>query len=151
MLPLATIFLILKLKEYPLRILKYFFLSFLIIDILFSIINFENLFPPYNETSFFIAFSHFALTLSIALFALSYALAFKDLIELKAPSRYESRKGKIIIGRVMKKKRKLYKFFLSLKDLERHMFVCGTTGSVRVILSKIFLLTLRNILKYPSY
>ena len=29
----------------------------------------------------------------------------------------------------MKKERKKHKFFLSINDLERHMFVCGTTGS----------------------
>jgi hypothetical protein len=33
----------------------------------------------------------------------------------------------IEIGRVMKNQRKTHKFFLSLEDLERHMFVCGAS------------------------
>jgi hypothetical protein len=129
MLPLVIIFFILKIKEFPLKRLKYFYIGFFILDIFILIANFEDFFSNYEELTFSISFSYFALTMSLAIFILSFLIVAKDLIILKRPSRYESRKGNILIGRVMKKERKLYKFFLSLKDLERHMFVCGSTGS----------------------
>jgi hypothetical protein len=53
----------------------------------------------------------------------------KDKVLLDPPSRFSSRKGTILLGKILKIDRKIHKYFLSLKDLGGHMFVCGTTGS----------------------
>ncbi|MEE9376737.1 MAG: ATP-binding protein [Candidatus Lokiarchaeia archaeon] len=73
--------------------------------------------------------SQIFLLFSLFVYIGSFFIPEQDIIELDPPSIYKSRKGSIEIGKVVKKKRKKHKFLLSLKDLERHMFVCGTTGS----------------------
>ena len=72
--------------------------------------------------------SHIFLLLSVYLLLKSFFL-FDDLVLLKHPSRFKSRRGTILLGKVLKYDRKKHKFFLPLKDLERHMFVCSATGS----------------------
>ncbi|MFX1326272.1 MAG: FtsK/SpoIIIE domain-containing protein, partial [Promethearchaeota archaeon] len=53
----------------------------------------------------------------------------RSVIILEKPSRIASKRGDIQIGRVLKGRFKKKKFFLSLKDLEKHMFICGATGT----------------------
>ncbi|MFX0076040.1 MAG: ATP-binding protein [Candidatus Hermodarchaeota archaeon] len=50
-------------------------------------------------------------------------------IDLVSPSFKESNDGNVRIGRVMKGGTKKYNFLLSDKDLEKHMFICGSTGT----------------------
>ncbi len=52
-----------------------------------------------------------------------------DVIDLEKPSYFKSRKGDIKIGRVMERAHKKNTFYLSLTDLEKHVFVCGATGT----------------------
>lgn len=66
---------------------------------------------------------------STTTFYLSLYDSDEDIVSLKYPSFFKSRKGKIKIGKSMERKRSKYNFFLSLKDLEKHMFVCGATGT----------------------
>ena len=82
-----------------------------------------------NLLTFYKIISQFFVVISLTIYILSFFLWDNDLIELKKPSYYKSKKGEIKIGKVMKKQRKYYKFNLSLEDLERHVFVCGATGS----------------------
>ncbi|GAH93517.1 unnamed protein product, partial [marine sediment metagenome] len=51
------------------------------------------------------------------------------IIDLPIPARKDSKKGKIKIGRLVRKRRKKYNFYLTKKDLERHVFICGFTGT----------------------
>ncbi len=78
-------------------------------------------------------------------------LSIKDeiIIELDHPSFIKSRKGTITLGKVMKKTRKLYSFYLPLHDLERHMFVCGLTGSGKSNFVQHFLMNLKEKYNFP--
>ncbi len=96
------------------------------------VVNFSILTPGGIGESFntilFSSFSQLFLLFSVVLFLKSFFL-FDDIVLLKHPSRFKSRRGTILLGKVLKYDRKKHKFFLPLKDLERHMFVCGATGS----------------------
>ncbi|MFX1376175.1 MAG: ATP-binding protein [Promethearchaeota archaeon] len=89
----------------------------------------------------------FLLCLSTALFIYSLSNSEIDVIELEYPSFFKSRKGKIKIGRVMKGKHKKSAFFLSIKDLEKHMFICGATGTGKTTFLQHFLV---NFTKYHN-
>ena len=71
----------------------------------------------------------FLLCFSIGLFIYSLYHHNDDIIALETPSYLESRRGAIKIGRVTDLGYKKHNFFLSLKDLEKHMFICGSTGT----------------------
>ena len=73
--------------------------------------------------------SLFLLCFSTGMFIYSISISDNDIVDLEKPSIFKSRKGRVKIGRVVKKNRKKHKFLLSLKDLEKHMFVCGATGT----------------------
>ena len=111
---------------------QYSILLLLIIMYTIFAVNFSVLTPGGIGESFktilFSSFSQLFLIFSVILFFKSFFL-FDDLVLLKHPSRFKSRRGTILLGKILKNDRKKHKFFLPLKDLERHMFVCGTTGS----------------------
>ncbi|MFX1296373.1 MAG: helicase HerA domain-containing protein, partial [Promethearchaeota archaeon] len=117
----TAIFFILRIKEYELRKTKFIIFFFSIFMLLIYFFNIGSAIS--TPLSLFLILS------SIFLFVGAFFITEQDLIELKVPSRYKSRKGDIKIGKIMKKNKKKHKFFLPLKDLERHMFICGTTGS----------------------
>jgi predicted NACHT family NTPase len=77
----------------------------------------------------FISASLPLLCFSTILFLYSLNNTKEDVIRLRKPSFFKSRKGRIKIGRAMEKTHKKHKFILSLKDLEKHMFICGATGT----------------------
>jgi hypothetical protein len=79
------------------------------------------------------------LCLSLGLFIYSTHNSDDDIIELEAPSIFKSRKGAIKIGRVMKRDQKQQSFLLPLKDLEKHMFICGATGTGKTTFLQYFL------------
>ncbi|MFW9972677.1 MAG: helicase HerA domain-containing protein, partial [Candidatus Odinarchaeota archaeon] len=133
--------------------IKYFILIFMIIMFSLFICNFEAFTSNQNLESFeyftFSSISLLSLFGSVALYISSFFISEKPIIELEKPSRYKSRKGSIELGKVMKKKRKIYKFFLSLKDLERHMFVCGATGTGKSNFLQYFLINLKKSYDIP--
>ncbi|MFX0140868.1 MAG: ATP-binding protein [Candidatus Hodarchaeota archaeon] len=135
------------------RIFKYMIILLISTLIIIFILNFENFYEIQHITPskypVFIGLSQLMLILSLLLFITSYYLIDKDLIDLKPPSIYKSKKGAIEIGRVVKKRRKLHKFRLSLKDLERHMFVCGSTGSGKSNFIQYFLINFKKHYKIP--
>jgi hypothetical protein len=53
----------------------------------------------------------------------------EGVVEFVYPSRSVARGGDIIIGNILHKNKVKYPYYLSLKDLAQHMFICGTTGS----------------------
>jgi len=77
-----------------------------------------------------------------------------EIIDLPIPSRRDSRRGKIKIGKslVVKeslllkkpKYKKKYKFYLSEEDLHRHVFISGLTGAGKTNFIKNFLLEFKK-------
>ncbi|MFX1395093.1 MAG: helicase HerA domain-containing protein [Promethearchaeota archaeon] len=68
-------------------------------------------------------------SISIMLFSLYFLETDKDIIDLEIPSYHSLKKGTIKLGKCLKQKTKKKSFFLSFRDLEKHIFVCGATGT----------------------
>ncbi len=137
-----------RLKEYPMSKFRYILSMFVAVMMFFFILDFETLggplVPGSSGTDITSSLSTSFLFFSIILFIGSFFIVDQDIIELKTPSRYTSRKGNIKIGKVVKRRRKRHKFFLSMKDLERHMFVCGATGSGKSNFLQYFLINFKK-------
>jgi len=73
--------------------------------------------------------SLFLICISTTLYFYSIYHNDNDIVELEKPSLFKSKKGKTKIGRIVEKGHIKHKFSLTLEDLEKHMFVCGATGS----------------------
>ena len=144
----TILFYISRIKEYKSRKSKYIICIFLTIMYSIFFLNLKSfvlsLTPESIESLIIIGLSLLILFSSLFLIIKSLFISKKDIIELECPSIFKSRKGTIKIGKVMKKERKKHKFFLSLKDLERHMFICGTTGSGKSNFLQYFLLNFKK-------
>ncbi len=70
---------------------------------------------------------------------------FKDLM---IPTRQQCKSGILEIGRVFNFKRK---FLLSLKDIEKHVFICGATGTGKTNFLQNFLLNFSKYCKIPFF
>jgi hypothetical protein len=88
----------------------------------------ENLFTKPFEILIF--------NLTMGFYAFSIILHLLTLIELRKkdfklviPSKIEAKRGEINIGKVVDGNKDKYTFKLSLNDLEKHMFICGATGT----------------------
>jgi len=73
--------------------------------------------------------SMFLFVFSIIIFLLPHLDEELNRINLEIPSYHNANKGSIKIGKIMKGKRKKFNFYLSIKDLEKHVFICGATGT----------------------
>ena len=73
--------------------------------------------------------SMFLFVFSIIIFLLPHLEEELNRINLEIPSYHNANKGSIKIGKIMKGKHKKYNFYLSIKDLEKHVFICGATGT----------------------
>ncbi|MFX0024494.1 MAG: ATP-binding protein [Candidatus Hermodarchaeota archaeon] len=62
-----------------------------------------------------------------------------------------NKKGDIPIGRILKGKAKKQKFYLALRDLEKHMFICGATGTGKSNFLQNFLINFTKIHKIPFF
>ncbi|MHA2122731.1 MAG: ATP-binding protein, partial [Promethearchaeota archaeon] len=106
---------------------------FLILNLPFFITNNSRLFLDLDHklVTPTIAFnlSNIIFCASIILFLLVFFQTDKDGINLKIPPRTSSKRGEIFIGRVLKGKVRKHKFWIPIKDLEKHMFICGATGT----------------------
>ncbi|KKK42022.1 MAG: AAA-like domain protein [Candidatus Lokiarchaeum sp. GC14_75] len=91
----------------------------------------------------------FLLCFSTALFIYSIHNAGEDVVELEDPPFFKSRKGKIKVGKVMKGSNQKHNFFLSLKDLEKHMFICGATGTGKTTFLQNFLMNFKKHFNIP--
>ena len=99
-------------------------------------------------TSLILIYSIFSFV--ILIFSSFYPVETK-IIDLPIPSRMDSKKGDIKIGRLVRKRRKKYHFYLSLKDLERHMFICGFTGTGKSNFVYNFLINFKKKYKIPFF
>lgn len=86
---------------------------------------------------------------SVILFLLTFLQSDEDIIDLEVPSQLRKREGNIAIGRVLKGKAKRQKYFLSIKDLEKHMFICGSTGTGKTNFLQHFLISFTKYYKTP--
>ena len=150
---LNIIIFIFKKKEYKVRKLKLLTGFLILISLIEFILRYDvylkiSILSPLKDT-IISNLIYIIFFFSPFLFIYSLFIRDQDVIELKCPSLFKSRLGKIEIGRVMNKRRKKHKFFLSINDLERHMFVCGATGSGKSNFIQNFLLNFNKRYKIP--
>ena len=93
---------------------------------------------------FLITFSQSFLMFSLIIFLFSFFNPDKINLELYSPSREESNNGNIKFGKIVKEGKKKNTFHLAINDLERHMFVCGSTGSGKSNFLQIFLMNFKK-------
>jgi len=130
---LNIIFYISRVKEINLSFLKIIIPVLIGFLILCFIINFKIYIPSeYSvklDNTIFFVIGQFVLFISAGFYIITLTYKDEDIIDLKAPSFLKSKKGSIKIGNVISNNFKKHKFSLSLEDLEKHMFVCGSTGT----------------------
>ncbi|UCD02255.1 MAG: ATP-binding protein [Promethearchaeota archaeon] len=88
---------------------------------------------------------------SVILYLLTFLKSDESVIDLEIPLQLRNKKGNIPIGRILKGKAKRQKFYLSLKDLEKHMFICGATGTGKSNFLQNFLINFKKIYKIPFF
>ncbi len=59
---------------------------------------------------------------SIGIFSFTFHIPKLDILRLPYPSRARARAGTIKIGKIIYKNKKKYPFFLSMNDLQKHIF-----------------------------
>jgi hypothetical protein len=77
---------------------------------------------------------------SVIFFMLALSYKSKYIMRLDYPSRIKSKKGTIKLGKIMHNNRLKHAFFLNVKDLAQHMFICGITGQGKSNFLQYFLL-----------
>jgi DNA helicase HerA-like ATPase len=100
--------------------------------------------PSQPSDTILIFVTQLILFISLGILLLGVQYKPKDLIELESPTILRSRKGTIGIGTIINQKGRDHKFYLSLSDLEKHMFVCGATGTGKSNFVQNFLIKLRE-------
>ena len=128
---------------------------FLIVNLPYFILNDSKLFL---DIDYEVILPTILFNLSIILFFSSIILNLlvflavdESIVILEIPSRLSSKRGDIPIGRILKGKIRKQQFFLSLKDLEKHMFICGATGTGKSNFLRNFLINFSKIFKIPFF
>ncbi|MBN1215889.1 MAG: ATP-binding protein [Candidatus Lokiarchaeota archaeon] len=129
----------------------------LFIIYLISIINFvykiyfEFFIEPPNQIYILLLsiISHLLLFTSLTILINTKIYKNQDTTKLKFPSFFKSRQGTFSIGKILNQGKKKHKFFLSMEDLEKHMFVCGSTGTGKSNFIQNFLLNFKKENKIP--
>ena len=149
-----------KKKEYSLVKSKKIVYVFLIISSVFLILGLPffitnsprviiNSFDSYLIPIILYNFAVFFFSISLIFFCLPYLEIDENIINLDIPSYPNSKKGTVNIGRCLKGKKRKHNFFLSIKDLEKHMFICGATGTGKSNFLQNFLIHFTNYHKIP--
>ena len=140
--------------------------SFILVGFFVTIFFLLSEFPPFllqdsdyvleNFTHYIIEVVSFNLTIilfccSVILYILNCFKIEKSLIELELPSFKASKNGSIKIGRILKGNSKKFNFFLSFNDLEKHMFICGSTGTGKSNFMQNFLINITKQFKKPFF
>jgi len=152
----------LKKKEYPLTkwkpiiitihiftvLLLIFGIPFFIMNkseiIMISFVHYISPIITFNiSTGFFI--------LSLIIFLIPFLESNDNTITLEGPSHLTSKKGSIHIGTVLKGNLKKHKFFLNIKDLAHHVFVCGATGTGKTNFIQNFLINFSTHYNIPFF
>ena len=142
-----------QIQEFNIKFLKYIIL-FLIIFSMINFISTINIYIPLElpnqiDVLILISISQFFFFISSAIFIMSLNYKFKDITNLKYPSFIKSRQGKIWIGKIINQGKIKQKFFLSIEDLEKHMFVCGSTGTGKSNFVQNFILSFKKQYNIP--
>ena len=141
-----------KLKNLIITLFSFCMMAEIYIIVNFNLenITLENLFESNSiNIMTFVWISNGLLFLSIVSFFPAFYSKQTNQIELAYPIRSRAKQGEIEMGRIKFKNKKKYKFKLSISDLERHMFICGSTGSGKTNFHQRFLIRLDNILNVP--
>jgi len=132
---LSIVFFISRKRENSAYRLKFIILILIVISVVIFIsesLSFLSLSGDILRSSGTVIISNiflFLLCVSIVLFFYALYHNDDDIIELEKPSYFKSKKGSIKIGQVMEGTHNKHNFLLSLDDLQKHMFVCGSTGT----------------------
>ena len=156
------IFYIYKKKGYALSkikkliyILFIILISFLIINLPFFIMTDSeviiNSFNGYLIPIILYNVSVFLLFISLIVFSMTLLEANEILINLGRPSFSDTKKGSIRIGNVLKGNKKKNAFHLSINDLEKHMFICGATGTGKSTFLQNFLIDFKKHYNIPFF
>jgi len=121
--------------------------SFLLKDSDDVLQNFDN----YIVEVFNFNISVIFLCCSIILYLLSLFKVEKTNIELETPPYKASKEGSIKIGRILRGASKKYNFALSINDLEKHMFICGSTGTGKSNFIQNFLINFSKLYNKPFF
>ena len=114
----------------------------------------EEILKNFNFYSYYIIIFNLSMVLfgvSLILFVLNFFHSKDNIIELKPPSYQDSKEGDIKIGQVIKNGSNKSSFYLSLKDLEKHMFICGSTGTGKSNFMQYFLINFTKTHKIPFF
>ncbi len=106
--------------------------------------NYRNLIILFNLSTFFIF-------LSGILYLKCYFESFNKIIELEMPSYYRANRGKIRIGKVVIKNKEKFDFYISKEDLEKHMFICGASGTGKSNFLQNFLINFKKHYQIPFF
>jgi hypothetical protein len=93
----------------------------------------------------------FFFLISLITFLIPFLETEEHIINLETPSYLNSKKGSIRIGRVLKGNKKKYSFSLTINDLEKHMFICGATGTGKSNFLQNFLINFTKHHKIPFF
>lgn len=156
------VFYIYKKRKYYLNRIKLLIFGILLFTAIFLIINLPFFINNGSDSfidkkqGFFVPTVLFNLgniiyTTSIILFLLSFLEVDGSSIDLEIPAHVSNKKGCIPIGRILRGKTQKKKFYLALKDLEKHMFICGATGTGKSNFLQNFLINFNKIYKVPFF
>ena len=113
--------------------LNYGIVGMILVYIIFFILNFNfyNRNMDNNVILNLIALSQLFFWTSIIIIAKSFKFSARkeDFVEFNFPSKKESQEGEVQVGTILHKGKEQYDYFIKLRDLERHMFITGITGS----------------------
>lgn len=149
-------------KGYSLDKLKYILLAIFSISLINLVYNLSYFLENDSEEILqnFNFYSHYILNfnlsmilfgLSLTLFVLNFFYNKEIVIDLKPPSYQDSKGGDVKIGQVVKNNSNKFSFNLSLKDLEKHMFICGSTGTGKSNFMQNFLINFTKKYKIPFF
>ena len=152
---LSIVFFIARRQEHLVNKLKLVVICLMLISVIIFISNSLSLLSLSSEL---LRLSGKVLSSNIFLFLLCFSIGLffytiyhedDDIIELEKPPYLKSRKGSIKIGRTMEGTHTKHKFWLSLNDLQKHMFVCGSTGTGKTNFLQHFLINFHNRYNIP--
>jgi len=137
---------------FKLRVMIYIIFALILFFLIENVLFFFDKDPEDMLNSFdqmisqilFFNISIFIYGLSISLFLFTILRVDDSVLDMKIPSYLRAKKGTIKMGRVMKYEKKKFFYYLSLKDLEKHMFVCGATGTGKTNFLQYFLINLNK-------
>ncbi len=155
-------FYIYKMRGYPLIKIKYFIYALFVVSIFafslglpfFIFSDPKQILDSFENYLLLIILFNVSIVLlgsSIVLYIMAFLESEETITQLVNPSRLSSKKGNIEIGRILNGSLKRNKFFLSIDDLAKHMFICGTTGTGKSNFLQNFLINFTKQYKIPFF